>query len=174
MKRLRDYLLESRDAPLYQMVQRKKAEYIFSTDSMPARHIHDIPRYGKVMGNSFTRNSKLVWWGVVWLQINQTRLRQRHKIIPVDGEYVLSVMRGAKLDNDNRDRISEHLSEEFVVGDIVHLHYYITKITMRYSNAFRLLSRIDILTLHKLVNDYANNWNIPLEIDQEITRVIGL
>lgn len=156
-------LSEGRDAPLYHTMDYKKAEAVFLDDTMEARWGHRIPGYGKVMGNSFTRNKLLRWRDHIMLDIDQSKLAQTHKIIPLDGHMIytaghLSPSEFGKV-RAPIDRLgSQPLSEEFVVGDIKNLHRYITSITLLEYRSYAG----DVSYVYQFTSAYAKKWNIPL------------
>jgi hypothetical protein len=158
----------SRSAPLFHIMQWKKAKNVFETDHMPGRFEHDIPGYGKVLGNSLTRNQNISWYGSTILQMNQTKLAQRFKIIPLNGEFVLAYKQTQDLKNTYKDRGSSELAEEFVVGDIKNLHIYVDKITIKYKHEFRFASKDEKLEIYHIPKAYAEKWNIPIIIAPEI------
>jgi hypothetical protein len=102
----------------------------------------------KVKGSSFTRNKnqafKLQSFGPVVLEIDARKLSQRHKIIPVDGEYLHYLARTKRSAsdpkaqkawkdfNDKSGGTGTHelgrMAEEFVVGDIPNLSRYLKAI----------------------------------------------
>jgi len=173
---LAEILNEGRDAPLYHGMTPAKARSVFTRDTLPASWTHNIPGLGKVQGNSFSRN-KLLKYGYVVITVNQTKLAQTYKIIPLDGEYVHSARhdgvpstlpyardRNAINMFGDKKLPAQLLSEEFVVGDISNLHKYILSISVGESDFGReILKKNQILELRKFSQRYADKWNIELK-----------
>ncbi len=163
--RIFEILCEGRDASLYHMMNAKKAESVFKNDTMYASHQHKLPSHGLIFGTSFTRFAQR-WrkaFGSVWIEVDQTKLAQRHKIIPVDGEYVLGLKQGADDSNRFGDRIGgEEFAEEFVVGDINNLHLYVSNIMVLHTKEYRYLRPTEQASLDDTCSEYAKRWNIPL------------
>ena len=163
--KLTDLITEGRDAPLYHMMDARKSESIFRNDTMYAVHQHMIS--GRLIwGISFTRFAQR-WqraFGSVWLEVNQTKLAQSHKMIPVDGEFALATKHGMDAKYQYRDRYSEQFSEEFVVGDINNLHSYILSITVLHTKEYRYLDRKVQASFDQTCTEYAKRWNIPVKI----------
>ena len=162
-------------APLYHMMDYEKAEDVFKNNAMPARWEHDIPGYGKVKGNSFTRNKnpRIFWGRPVRLIMNQQVLASRNKIIPLDGEIVFANGRGVRSDPDRIMNSSLHnqFAEEFVVGDIRPLHKMISLIELREAN-FYLLSGRNAVALLEFTQAYCEKYNVPLQIDPKFSEQI--
>ena len=110
---------EGRDAPLYHMMDARKAESIFRNDTMYATTQHKLPSHGYIFGSSFTRWAKR-WntvsgnkaYGSVWIEVDQTKLTQRHKMIPVDGEWALGFKHGYP--EQYKDRGSEEFAKNLL------------------------------------------------------------
>lgn len=168
-----EIITEAREAPLYHGMDSKKALAVFSNDILPAQWTHNIPAMGKVTGNSFSRN-KLLKYAYVVITVDQHRLSQTNKIIPLDGEYVHRAIDGTPSPSKSaRDRNAidvygqkkkpKHLlSEEFVVGDIKPLHKYIIGIKISEPDfGSELLNKSKLLQVTKFCREYAEKWNIP-------------
>lgn len=150
--RAREFISEERGGYLYHGMNEAKALAVLSNDSMPANWQSNIPGVGRVNGNSFTRN-KL--YGTRWIDggylvrlvIDQARLAQTHKMIPVNAERLhrLAVTNNTRRElgnpesnitdlpsstNDRRKSDDARMDEEFVVGDINNLHRYVVSIEM--------------------------------------------
>lgn len=191
LRRLHQPVMEGRDAPLYHVMGEEKAANVFATDTMPARWTHDIPGVGKVQGNSFTRNQhykQTDYAGaegfVCRIVVDQRRLAQTHKIIPLHGELIYSYA-GEKdfldqygfdttvdinklaQDPSNLDRgvktPTESMDEEFVVGDITNLHKYITQIDI-WSSVATTTDKGKFLVY---LLQYAKKYNIPVNISAD-------
>lgn len=140
--KITDLLCERRSGTLYHWMTDQKAEHCFKHDEMPARWEHYIPTIGKdFMGNSFSRNKRLILYYDYRLEIDQAKLATRYRIIPVDGNFIFhgnpkkfpskDQTKRFVSHNHLRDRIENvqnALAEEFVIGDIKQLHLYIMKI----------------------------------------------
>ena len=190
-------LSEARQAPLYHVMGEDKAAYVFANDTMPARWTHNIPGRGKVMGNSFTRNKNYKQTDyagaegfVCRIVVDQQRLAQTHKIIPVHGELVYDYGKEIEWRKDygidvpvdinklaqdprNLDRggnkdITDMMDEEFVVGDIKQLHKYVTRIDIWSSVATTTDSG---LFLVQLIN-FSKKYNIPVHISTEAKKSV--
>lgn len=168
-------LCEARMAPLYHIMSYEKAENVFMNNAMPARWEHDIPGYGKVKGNSFTRNKnpRIFWGRPVRLTMNQQAMASRHKIIPLDGEIVFANGRGmrSKPDRAMNAPQSNQFAEEFVIGDIAPLHKMISLIELRESN-FYLLSGRNAVALMEITQHYCEKYSIPLNVDPKFAEQI--
>lgn len=176
-------LFEARQSPLYHTMKHDKALEIFSNDVMAAKWKHVIPGYGETFGNSFSRNPKLRWAGCVYIVVDQTKLAQTNKIIPLDGDYVYysstehsnpprdrkaHTGRGVNYTNEYTD--NQHLSEEFVIGNIKNFHRCVKSIQLFYNSYSNWLPKDTLFELRKTLADYSSNWNIPLKIAPEITQ----
>ena len=181
-------LNEAREGYLYHGMEFGKAESVFKTDTMPARWKHTIPGYGVVYGNSFSRNKRLRW-GWVTITVDQNKLAQNNKIIPLNSDLV-HMHRGQDPKNlidfgshvNDRSQQSMHtysqkkpdefMQEEFVIGDIKNLHTKIVKIELRLDTRFThnlgdVPKRLFVRAA-KYVKEYADKYNIPFEIDKGI------
>lgn len=192
LRRLHQPVMEAREAPLYHVMGEEKAAAVFASDTMPARWTHDIPGRGQVKGNSFTRNKyykQTDYAGaegfVCRIVVDQNRLAQTHKIIPVHGELVYQYAKEKEFRSDygiddpadinklaqdptNLDRggDKEHtdvMDEEFVVGDITGLHRYIRQIDIWSSVA----TTTDKGRFLVYLLQYAKKFNIPVNISPE-------
>jgi hypothetical protein len=169
-------LVESRSAPLYHIMEFKKAISVFEADMMPARWEHLVPKIGKLLGNSFTRNKEFKN-RLVRITVDQARLAHTHRIIPVDGERIF--MHTTKSAEDptpergelslgrrgDRDMNTTPLAEEFVVGDIKQLHRFITKIEIGTPN-FSVISGANAIHLLETTQAYAAKYGIELVVSQ--------
>lgn len=190
--KITEILTEAREAPLYHVMGEEKAAAVFASDTMPARWKHDIPGRGQVTGNSFTRNKyykQTDYAGaegfVCRIVVDQNRLAQTHKIIPVHGELVhdystekkwrsdfgiddpVDINKLAKdpsnLDRGGNKEHTDMMDEEFVVGDITNLHRYITQIDIWSSVA----TTTDKGRFLVYLLQYAKKYNIPVNISAE-------
>jgi len=159
-------IFEGRDASLYHMMDSKKAESVFQNDTMYATTQHKLPSHGLIFGSSFTRMALRLSrsFGTVWLEVDQTKLAQRHKIIPVDGEWSLGYKKGDADLNRWRDRRSEEFAEEFVIGDINNLHKYIRSITVIHNKQYRYLNDEEKARLDNTCSDYAKKYSLPIKV----------
>jgi hypothetical protein len=147
-----EFIIEGREGYLYHGMELDKAINVFKNDMIPAMWEHNIPGIGRIKGNSFTRN-KLLRWGFVKLTVDQQKLAQNNKIIPLDADYVhlqkfnkseKPIPWNAKI--SDRNQISPHtwfkktpeefLQEEFVIGDIKNLHIKLVQIELRLDTKF--------------------------------------
>lgn len=174
-----EFINEERGGYLYHSMQVAKSAAVFSNDSMPANWQSNIPGIGRVNGNSFTRNKEYgtvyhVGGYMVRLVIDQARLAQTHKIVPVNAELLHrqattnnSRLSGGLPPNPhtgfprnamdrNKRSPQERMDEEFVIGDINNLHRYIVEIQLP-----REAERIGP-KLAKLITDYSKQFKIPV------------
>lgn len=173
---------EARAAPLYHNMTDEKARAVFSNDSLPANWQSNIPGLGRVNGNSFTRNkeygTEYTYGGyIVRLVVDQAKLAQTHKIVPVNAELLQrqaatnnSRLSGglepsphtefprSAMDRNKRDP-RERMDEEFVIGDINNLHRYVVGIQV--PSAAKTIST----GLAKLITDYSKQFKIPVTGD---------
>jgi len=171
---------EERGGYLYHGMNEAKALAVFSNDSIPANWQSNLPGIGRVDGNSFSRN-KL--YGIEWLHggylvrlvLDQARLAQTHKMLPVNAERVhrLSTTNYTRRElgnpeyditdmprtaNDRHKSDSARMDEEFVVGDINNLHRYVVSIDLvndRHSLQIRPATALALTT-------FCKKFNIPL------------
>ncbi len=169
----RSPITEGRDAPLYHHMRYEKAIAVFASDTMPGRWMHNVPGMKAFFGNSFTRNPRLAYPADVILTIDQRRLSQAHRIIPLDGEYVHSYTQkgyrefgSIKDRHDNRwGRGQTHLmSEEFVVGDIENLHRYVTDIHVTGG----MVDSAAASMLLRKAREYEARYGVPVHHDADL------
>jgi hypothetical protein len=163
-------LTEGRDYPLYHFMDSHKGEATFSNNTMEARWVHNIPGLGNVKGNSFTRNPRLDHGSIILLTMDHTKLAQRHKIIPVDGERVFANRdrpEGAMVPDIRGDRHGRSFtwSEEFVIGDIKNFNRYVKKIEIRGDQWRQIISYKKVIEIIIDTKAYADKFNIPFYID---------
>ena len=167
---LRD-LFEAREAPLYHYMDYEKSMDVFGRDEMHAYWRHTIPGMGDVKGNSFSRNPRFGYPGrPVKLTVDQAKLAQTNKIVPLDGEMIFRGWGGiGKPRPGHADRIMNsrpghsQLAEEFVVGDINRLHRCITNIELQNPNVYHMSGQ-EIINLDEAVRAYAAKYEIPLSV----------
>ena len=181
-------LNEAREGYLYHGMELGKAESVFKTDTMPARWKHTIPGYGVVHGNSFSRNKRLRW-GYVTITVDQNKLAQNNKIIPLNSDYVYmhkggDPMKPLNLGPDVSDRShtsiytydkkkpDEFMQEEFVIGDIKNLHNKIVRIDLQKDTKFASTMsspyRAEFIHIALVIKKYAEKYNIPFSIDSKL------
>jgi len=165
--RYRDLTESSRSAPLYHFMDHVKAMSVFFEDAMPARWEHNIPTIGNVMGNSFTRNGRFEFHDrPIRLVMDQAKLAQRHKIMPLDGEAVFRHKWTNRLAPGIRDRtlnpLPNQMAEEFVVGDIKPLHAYLISVELNAPNHY--MTGAETIELHEDTVKYCEKWAIPLTV----------
>lgn len=183
-----EILFEGRDAPLYMAISSGKLDglltndtLVASTESRGSGHIlTDLGYKGKVAGHSMTRNPKLSWMekknypGL--FTIDQNKLSQRHKIIPIDADYVawqkspysagetydkygnmIPDFKNITTKKRNRDRIKNRdgdvWAEEFVVGSISNFSKYVISLKINHNANEK--------NTHKLY-EYAEKYNIAI------------
>ena len=171
---IRDFLTEGRDQSLYHWMNPIKANSVFASDRMEARWTHRIDGRD-VMGNSFTRNSHFDWGRMIRLTVDQTRLTQTNKIIPLDGEYVFSRTHGHTETDWRKARpfyMDRHafsklgrkaslvMAEEFVVGDINNLHRCLKQIEIHPLN----VSGGKFVACFISAHGYAAHFDVPLMV----------
>lgn len=171
--RYHELVESSRSAPLFHFMDERKAFDVFANDAMPGRWKHRIPGMGEVMGNSFTRNKSFKFHArPVRLVMNQARLAQRYKMVPLDGELIFRHTNQWAPRDGHRDRMmnrkSQPLAEEFVVGDIQPLHVFIDRIELTNGNAY--MSGADTLELHDVATAYSKKWGVALAVSEQYVR----
>jgi hypothetical protein len=136
MNNFKQFLEEGRDAPLYHGTYAEAADEIIKDNTMIAytnhgRKVTSFSYYsknfrGKVEqdGISLTRDIRFAWsWnGQVVFELDQRKLAQTHKIVPIKIEGVL---RGK-----NRNAFM-HMAEEFVIGPIKNFDKYLIRIHLK-------------------------------------------
>lgn len=159
-------LFEGREGFLYHWMDAVKALHVFTSDTMTANWKHTLPTEPDrtLTGNSFTRDAKLQWGSYgIKLTVDQQRLSQTHKIVPLDGHYVHNYTRGRFDWETVKSRTKRHAnanpSEEFVIGDIKLLHRYITNIEyVSFTANERGAASVDV------IRAYGQKWNLPVNI----------
>ncbi len=163
-------LFEGRDAPLYMAISSGKLSGLLDSDTLVASTEskgsgHFLKDLGyketeKVAGHSMTRNPNLSWMekqnypGV--FTINQNKLSQKHKIIPLDADYVawnkspysagetydkhgnmIPDFKNIEMKKRSRDRIKNRdkdvWAEEFVVGSIPNFSKYVVSLKINHN-----------------------------------------
>jgi hypothetical protein len=159
----------------------EKALTVFGNDSMPALGQHNIPGLGQVKGNSFTRNpllgssyttpssgdpvSRRIYKFVVRLTVDQAKLAQTHRMIPINAEFVNPASTVGPAKSERSKSIPQRrMDEEFVMGDIKGLHQYVTAIEI-----LPLVARTKGFDpeLARLIKTYSEKFRIPLKMDQD-------
>lgn len=174
-------------APLYHVMDIRKAMAVFRDDALMARWQHwDAVGRQRLRGNSFSRNPRMSVrvTDCVRITVDQDRVRRRHRIVPMDADYAFEILRkfhDPETDTVNweeledywdsmdypenlRDRIKhadeQQWQEEFVTGDIRPLHRYLTRIEVNYQ-PHPLWS-----DMAEVIEDYAGRFSIDAEIDE--------
>lgn len=175
-------LIENRTAPLYHSMTVDKTVEVFAADKMEGLWQHDIPGMGKVSGTSLTRNKFLRMGRPVRLTFDQRLLNSRNKIVPLDGENAMRRTFGHTiLPKGDRGHHSEHgmnitWSEEFVLGDIVPLHRYLTLIELRIADRYRsgeYVSPANAMELQAAAENYAGKYGIKLVLEPGFEQYIA-
>lgn len=142
--RLSEILTEDSRSYLYTNVNRDKLDTVLRTNILPATWTHILPSGERKAGTSLSRNPRLgrrMWstpFGPVQLVLNQDKLRNNYRLVPLDAEYAvqkqieperLNDPRWRKRYNDRMMRAGEQpFAEEFVIGDVKPLSRYLEKI----------------------------------------------
>lgn len=168
-------LCEGRGGSLYHWMDMSKTLNVLITDTMPGNWTHRLPNDPErnVEGNSFTRDKALQWGGDsmgIRLTVDQRRLAQTNRIIPVDGHLVHAHTRdtfGRKewqaINSRTKPGENANPSEEFVVGTIKALHRYIERIEfLHFSGHETGAAVLDV------VQAYGQKWAIPVAIDPSV------
>ena len=179
MDSLRKYIniVEGREAPLYHGINAGKLRDTLTSNTLKATWKHDIPGMGKQTGISLTRN-KNVKYNYVVLVLDQAKLAQRFKMVPVDGEHLVY-----KSDHV-RDRSSSistlayrgpnnlQLAEEFLIGDIPNLSNYLLEIHLvEPTHGTTSYHSEDLARIMTLLQDYSGKHNnIPIIVEPKIKR----
>lgn len=159
-------IMEARSAPLFHMMDGKKAINVFETDAIEGRWTHNIPGMGERTGTSLTRNNnnRMLLNRVVRLTLDQEKLSARYKIVPLDGEVVFAQTQNLRVHQDRKLNLpNAQLREEFLIGDIAPLHRYLMRIDIREGD-FSRLKADDALRIAELIPAYAEQHNIELVI----------
>jgi hypothetical protein len=168
---------EGRDAPLYHTMDFQKTVSVLKNDAIPANWDHLIPKVGRVRGNSFTRSKVFTMGGrFIRLVVDQAKLAQTNRIMPVDGERIFRHTLKTDLDkNPERDELTlasrgdrqintNPLQEEFVIGDIKRLHRCIIRIEVSKSNFYNI-SGAESFELHDLLEAYGKKYGVEISFD---------
>ena len=162
MRNLIDIVESSRSAPLYHQMEYPKTINV----CMPARWVHNLPDLGEVYGNSFSRNKHRHLRGVTNITVDQAKLAERFKIIPLDGEAIYRRIPRIPIGvpKDRPRSQYDALQEEFIVGDIRNLHKYMisVELTAKYPH-----SDNTFMDLYQSTKEYCDKWSIPLTLDEE-------
>ena len=184
--RLSEILLEAREADLYHSMSLQKAANVLHNDIMPAAWAHYVPGLGKIRGNSFTRNQNLRFgYRNVILTIDQSKLSNSNKIIPLDAQNVYhqefndaqrsvgppSSLRGYPGSNDRGMSANAQHQEEFVVGDIKNLHRYIKSIQL-YGYHEDMPELEDLEVSWQVFRQYVRKYNIPFKVDKTVRNFL--
>ncbi len=144
---------------------------------MPANWEHDIPGFPEyVKGNSFTRDAKLHYNNTVQITVDQSRLAKTNKIVPLDGHFVWNLKGDKKKQSPIRGRGNgpwSDLVEEFVLGDIRHLHRYVTKIEIIRGGWKSLPERWKRM-LYVACRKYAGAFDIPFVMDEDLLKNLSV
>lgn len=142
MYSFKQYLEEGRDAPLYHGTNFESLSKILSSNTLEARtdqgdkfswsdkKDHNVKRTHftgnkPFKGTSLSRwmNRSLQWrGGNLAIELDQRKLAQRHKIVP------LNIFAAVGSNKHGKD---EELFEEFVIGDVKNIKSYITRIIFK-------------------------------------------
>lgn len=172
---------EAREAPLYHWVQYEKSADIFAKDAMPGNWEHVIPGSEKaILGTSMTRNPRFDWQAPVRLTMDQAKLAQRHRIIPLDADVAFQYTKMKKatpnaprgiggLPRSRRKHAwipSNQFDEEFVVGDIKPLHAYVLAIDVDewFASVLRTDTSSQYANIMSDIKTFAKRYEIPLRI----------
>lgn len=173
--RYKELLKEQARSHLYHNTSLEKLDTILRTNTLPATWAHVLPDGSKKTGSSLTRNPQLgrrIWttpFGPVQLVLNQDKLQQNYKLIPLDAENALQKQvdpsrlddpRWQKRYNDRLLRAREQpFAEEFVVGDVKPLSKYLEKIIwiQEYDPQWNKKYEQDL----RLIRQYARQHEIP-------------
>lgn len=158
-------LTEGREAPLYHWVGDEKLLAILEQNKMEAYWEHMIPGQAKKYsyGNSMSRNPRFTYPEVgrkVRLILDQSKLAQTNKIIPLDGERTFHTGQGSGAADYTIDRDKpiagetdrNVMAEEFVIGDIKPLNKYLLKI--------EYIGKSD--RIRGIIQQYASKYGIPV------------
>lgn len=179
MIKLIDLLLESKSSDLYTWVSKDKIKDIVNNNIIYGKFKHNIN--GKeLLGNSLSRNKSLqipIYY--IRLTLDQEKLTNNYKIIPLDAEIIHRKIDLKDKDkfNKNRDRNpkktnffgdqpirkdfdKDRFDEEFVVGDIKNISNYIKEILIIKPNW--QAEELDNSLLSNLIN-YCKKHNIKIK-----------
>lgn len=158
--------MEGRDAPLYHHMEHDKAVIVFEADTLEPWWTHDVPGLGILKGTSMTRNASMTMRRPVTLVIDQRRISQTNRIVPLDGELVFAHTLGYRKMHDRRrhyvepkDKAMFTLAEEFVVGVVKPLHVAVVRIVL---HADTFLSGAQSWAVYEAARAYSKKWNVPI------------
>jgi biopolymer transport protein ExbD len=179
MDSLRKYIniVEGREAPLYHAINPGKLRDTLNSNTLKATWTHDIPGMGKQTGISLTRN-KNVKYNYVVLVLDQAKLAQKFKMIPVDGEHLFYKSdtvrdRGSSISTlTRRGPNNLQLAEEFLIGDIPNLSNYLLEIHLvEPTHGTTVYHSEDLARIMALLQDYSSKHNnIPIIVEPKIKR----
>lgn len=164
-------LSEGRDAPLFHNMNHDKAKLVFEEDCLPGNWKHEIENR-TLYGTSMTRNSRIALkadpqYGFICLEIDQAKLSQTHKIIPLDANAIFynlikepEISTRWNLQDRKLNNSGSQYQEEFVIGTIPNLHRYIKRIYLVYNPKIKK----DWLTNNgiRFTREYGKQWGIPV------------
>jgi hypothetical protein len=147
---------EGRDAVLYHGTGLSKIFGILKTNTLNANTQHDMKDYGKgyygtqkLNGVSLTRSKKIAEkFGDIILEIDQIKLSQNKRIIPIDyfasGQYYASGQYDLNTETARSKNATNFVeAEDFVVASITHLPKYLIAVNIpeeTYNNFLKLNS----------------------------------
>ncbi len=161
-------LIEGRDAPLYHWMDGFKAINVLKNDKLEARVLHDIPGLGTdVKGISLSRNKRFTFLGSsqIRLTLDQSKLSQKYKFIPLDGEAAFRrrhELPSTVTDRGGQDEGMRFAEEYLLERDIMELHKYVAEIFIQNVSSYHDRQLVE------LVKKYAGLWDIPLKSKESI------
>lgn len=155
-----------------------KAIEVLASDAMKATWTHHIPSLKRdVAGTSFSRGQNTFSRAVV-VELSRERLSQDHKIMPLDAEVVFRAFAGISQEEiarlpgyaDRRiNRPAGQMKEEFVVGDVMQLHRYLTRVVLTGEGTY---SDNELLNFYSMAQEYCTKFNIELVVRPKAIKQI--
>ena len=159
-------LTEAREGMLFHWANRDKALMAFENDVLPATWTHDMPDGRKLTGTSMSRNPNFRISKPIRLVFDEAKLAARHKIIPLDADYVFSYGASRTRTPDPEEWAAKDArvhgrtaDEEFVLRDIKPLHHYLVAIQMNEVS----MRPDDVEVMARMAREYAEKHGIRFE-----------
>lgn len=161
-------LVEGRDAPLYHMAHLEKAMCVFEEDLLDASWNHDLSHLGlgdQVAGTSLTRNPRYWYPSTRWARFtfDQTRLSQRHRIVPLDGDRAFGGPEYTAR-TSNSAPYGDTLDEEFVIGLVRNAHRYIVHVLANLPSGDSDFDPEEAVNMREAAIAWSRKFGVPLEI----------
>jgi hypothetical protein len=165
-------ITESTSSLLYHMMGYDKTLAVLKSDELEGRWESEIPGLGRFTGTSMTRSRHKILGRCIRLVVNRSRLQQKHRIIPVDGDIVFRhtggySSSGVSSRSQNSYGSDHAWSEEFVVGSVKPLHDYLARIDLLYPNPMDQQERLpaaNAIEMRDVCLEYGKRFSIPINV----------